>query len=791
MDTQTPQKSIDQFGVLRLDTLSFSEIFQQVSGFIRRQLLIFLLIFACAIVLGSVYLFTAPPRYTAHVMLLIDSSKMRFLQQQQQAPLSEVPLDATQVDTQVEVLKSDNIALSVIDEQHLTENREFMNVGGGFIGAMVELVSGLLVSSQPGPESGSELKRSALAIFKSQRTVTRLARTYVLDISYTALSPHLAANLANAMADAYIYDQLESKYQATRRASTWLQQRIKELRQEASLADLAVIEYKEKNKIVDIDSSNPVGGASRLLGDQQLAELNTQLGAARAATAEAKAKLDRIQDVKKQGLPDSAVTDSLKNDVINRLRNQYLELTAREAILSARIGKYHLATVNLRNQINEISRSINSELSRIAESYKSDYEIAKARQEAVEQSYNKLIAAAQVTNRDRLGLRELESSAQVNHTIYQNFLQRYMEAIQQQSFPITEARVISPAAAPSQKSGPLATVILSIAGAIGLVLSFSAATLREAMDRVFRTSMQVEELLGTNCLSVLPAIKAKSIVSTTKAKSIVSTTKAKSTVSTTHSVGYAWKGPGTIDPERKISFADRELLRYAVNEPLSGFAEAFRAIKIAVDINGAIRQNKVIGITSTFPGEGKSTIASNLAALIADTGKLAILVDGDLRNPTLTRTLAPKATTGLLHVLSNKVDLPHALYNDTGTGLAFLPAVLESRLAHTNEILASEAFKRLLDRLRDSYDYIVVDLPPIAPVVDARATANAIDSFVFVIEWARTQSNAVQRKLAGAPEIYDRLLGAVLNKANVNVLERYENYKGKYYARYGYGYIGK
>ena len=546
------------------------------------------------------------------------------------------------------------------------------------------------------------------------------------------------------------------------------------MRAQASTADLAVLDYKEKNSIVDVGGNSATGGSgARLLGEQSLAEVNTQLSNARDATAEAKAKLDRIQDVLKQDVPDAAVADSLHNEVINRLRNNYLDLSARESIWAARYGVNHLATVNLRTQMNEIRRSIVDELSRIAESYKSDFEIAKDRQASLEKSFAQQVSESQGVNRDRLGLRELESTAQVYHTIHDNFLQHYMEAIQQQSFPITEARVITTASPPSAKSSPRTSLVLAIAGAFGLVLSFAGASLREAVDRVFRTTKQVEEMLQTNCLAVVPMMK--------KAASInPSVIGPKSEIS--RKVG---------ESEKRILFGRQKFMRHVVDEPLSSFAEAFRSIKIAVDINGAIKDNKVIGVTSTIPREGKSTISSNLAELIAHAGKRVILVDSDLRNPTLTRNLAADATVGLLEVLAGKSELRQAIHIDELTGLAFLPAVIESRLAHSNEILASEAFKRIIDRLRQTYDYVIVDLPPLAPVVDVRATTNVIDSYVYVVEWGKTRMNVVQHQLAAAPEVFDRLLGVVLNKANMSVLGRHQYYYGKYsynkdYHQYGY-----
>jgi len=793
------------------ESFSLSEFAESSSAFVRRQFPIFVFILTCAIALGLVYLFTTPASYTSHAMLLIDSSKLRILQQE--APLGDIPIDTAQVETQVEILKSENIGLSVIKDLKLTEDPELAGSGGGLLGSILGLFASSVVQSDTG------LTRQALATFLAKRSIMRVGRTYVLDIGYTSLNPARSANIANAIADAYIVDQLESKYQATRRASGWLQDRIKELRQQASDADRAVLDYKEKNKIVAVGGGASGGTGPRLLGEQQLEELNTQLGSARSAAEEAKARLERITEVLKKDVPEATVTDSLHSEVINRLRNNYLDMAAKEAIWSARYGPNHLAAVNLRTQMAELRRSILDELGRIAQGYKSDYEISKTRVEGLERSLQSLVADSQVINRDRLGLTDLESTAKVYHTIYDNFLQRYMEAIQQQSFPITEARVISAAAAPQHKSSPLTFIVLGIAGVIGLALSFGVALLREAVDRVFRTAHQVESKLNVRCLAVLPrlvvssASKSKdstairpvsqggaaSMIAAFASPPVTPTQLSSSSESKIRDVGLANISQLVqSDLNRNLSRKDvvhqarldgvkrpivpaRPLMRHVVDDPLSAFAEAFRTIKVAADISGA----RVIGITSSVPAEGKSTVSSNLAELMAHAGKRVILLDGDLRNPSLSRALAPNSKVGLIEVLNGEVALDDAVYVDEDTSLRFLPTVLKGNFAYTNEILASDTFKSFVDGLRKDSDYVVIDLSPIAPVVDVRATTQVIDSYIYVIEWARTQINLVQHQLSSFPELHDRLLGAVLNKADVRVLARYETYYGKnYYTNY-------
>jgi succinoglycan biosynthesis transport protein ExoP len=187
------------------------------------------------------------------------------------------------------------------------------------------------------------------------------------------------------------------------------------------------------------------------------------------------------------------------------------------------------------------------------------------------------------------------------------------------------------------------------------------------------------------------------------------------------------------------------------------------------------------------PGEGKSTVTSNLAELMAHAGKRVLVMDCDLRNPSLTRGLAPHSKTGLLEVLGGQALLEDALYIDQETDLRFLPAVLNSPLAYTNEILASDNFKNFVESQRKEYDFVIIDLPPIAPVVDVRATTQIVDSYLYVIEWGRTQINLVMHQLSGFPDLQDRLLGCVLNKADIRVLQRYETYYGKNYYNSYYG----
>lgn len=729
---------------------SASQTLTSYLDIVRRQFPTMVAIVSACVILALLYLFTAASQFTSTASMVIDTRKVQLFQQQ--SVLGDIAVDSATVETQVEILKSENISLAVIRDLHLIDDPEFTGSGGGLIGTIIGAVVGLF--SDAHAPSEFEQTRKALERFAKSRTVKRLGLTYVMEISYTSKDPTKAAKIANAIADAYIVDSLEAKYQATRRASVWLQDRIKELRTQASAAQKAVVDFKTANNIVD------TGG--RLMNEQQLAEVNSQLIMAHAATAEAKARLDRMNDIQKQEVPDANVADALKNDTIVKLRGQYVDMASKESIWAMKYGSDHLAAVNLRRQMAEIKKNIQDELKRIQESYKSDYDIAVTREEAIKSSLANVVSESQLTNQAQVQLRELESNAQSYQAMYDNFLQRYMESVQQQSFPITEARVISSATTPLKKSSPKTTLILAASLLGGLMLAFGVALAREFTDKVFRTTGQVEEQLGTNCIAILPALD--------------------SAMPTASLAGKLSKKKNNPQPD---------LLRYVVNNPLSRFSEAVRSLKVAVDLNSIVRENRVLAVTSTLPNEGKSTLSTNLAQLIAHGGARVILVDADLRNPSLSRALVPDAKIGLVDVVAQKAQLEDTLLVDPETKLAILPAGTTSKLLHTNEILASKAMHGLITQLRTKYDYVIIDMPPMAPVVDVRVTSPFVDSYVFVVEWGATKTDVVKHNLRGAPEIQDKLLGVVLNKADTKALARYESYHGryyyqKYYARYGY-----
>ena len=581
---------------------------------LRRRRVLVASVLALAVSGAAVYLAMTPARYTASLMLLFDVRKNEPFQQQ---GYPNAAVDSAFVDSQVEVLKSENLARSVVRTLSLESDPEFAS-SAGFLAAIL----GAGPISTESDQFGRVVRK-----FQKNLTIKRTGLTYVVIIDYRSQDPNKAARISNAAAEAYLVGEFDSKYQATRRANVWLQDRINELKAQAAKAERAVAEYKTKN---DVDTSGPRPN------EQQLADASSQ----------------------------------------------------RRALL-----------------------------------------------------------------------KDLESSAQTYRTLHEALLQRVTEFTQQQSFPATEARVVSPASPPLEASEPKALIVLGVASILGLVGGFGAAFAREYLDRTFRSSKQVEREVGVACLGILPAIQPA-----------------------------RWRVPkwrrDVASGERIIS-ASMERHRFVVREPLSRFAETIRDLKVATDTAALHQSNKVIGITSARPHEGKSLLAANLSEMIALSGSKVLLIDCELRNGGLTGQLAPKAKEGLLEVVAGRAAVNDFIWRDPITNLHFLPAV---KLAGERDQSAKEqlsptalfrrtqltpiGLKALLESVQDSYDYVILDLPPITPVADVKAISHLIDAFILVIEFGRTTQQSVIDALNAAPTVCEKLLGAVLNKADPNELRR-------------------
>ncbi len=732
---------------------SLQDIATFLQNLIRRNRAVFVAVTALCCIAGAFYLYKAKPSYTATATMVVDAKRTQLFQQPGGG--GDDTIDAGTIQTQVELIKSQNVSLAVIRKLHLDSDPEFIAPDPGFIRTLLGyLTAPFSKHNEDGPPDN--LQQQALGVFSSDETVARLGQTYVMEVSFKSFNADKAALIANSIADAYIKDQLDSQYQSTLRASTWLEQRIKDMRSQAISADQAVVDFKKSNNIV--------GFGGKLINEQELGEVNTQLIVAEAATAQAKAKLDRITEVLKQPLQKAAVADAIANPIIISLRTKYLELSGREAIFAAKYGADHEATVGLRNEMTELRNNINEEMRNIAAGADSDYRIALAREKSLRQSLSKSVSSSQTTNQAQVTLRNLESTSTSYNSMYDVLVQRYMQAVQQQSFPVSEARLIGPASPPGAPSHPKKAVVFAGTLVSAALLSFGLALTKEHFNQVFRSSQQLSDHLGTRCVAMVPFVRSNLLV--------------------------PCRSPQAPLKDREFQI-DRLMLRYATDAPLSRYAEALRSAKISIDLSLPTRKAKVLGVTSSVPSEGKSTLAVNLAQTVAQSGNRVLLVDVDLRNATLTHELTLGSTFGLVEASRSIENYRDHIWYDPSLNLSFLP--VDAGAEHINprsQILGSNEVVALFDLLREHFDYIIVDCPPLSPIADARMTIRFVDAYIYVVAWGQTKIEVVDQTFREAPELFDHVAGVILNKVNMNALGRYEVHRGAayhrtYFAKYG------
>lgn len=709
------------------------------------------------LLLAVVYVATAVPQYTASSNLLIDAGGGTRLLNELSSASTSIE-DETAILSQVEILRSRKISSAVVDRLDLTNNPVFMVPEQSVFGRIRSLlrqtfdVSAWLGSDDPPPTADSR-KRSAVEALLRNVGISRVGLSSVLAIQYTSPDRDLSAKIADAFAEAYLTDQLDAKYEATRRASGWLQDRIEELRQQSLRSDQAVQTFRADN--------NLIAAGGQLVSDQQLEALNNQLITAQNEVNAAKARYDRTKALIDSGDTNAVVTDSLASQLVTSIRTKYLDALRRENDISSRLGPLHQQAVRLRAEMDEYRRQMFSELTRLADTYQGEYEVAQAREESLRESVAKATGVSSNANNLQVQLRELEREADTYRNLYQTFLQRYQEAIQQQSFPVTTARVITNAQPPLKPSQPRKLLVLALGAFLGCAAGAGIGAAREFRDRFFRTADQVSENLGLECLGLITRVPSQRTQKRSPAEL------------------EAMEGQRLIRRSSSVS-------RYVLDHPLSAFAETLRSVKIAADLTIEEPRGKIIGMVSVLPGEGKSTVSANLASLLALQGARTLLIDCDLRNPGLTRAVAAHAKNGLVEAILQERPVADVVYTDPDTGLAVIPAVLRQRIPHTSELLTSNSMTALLNEASRHYDYILLDLPPINPVVDVRAMAHRVDGFVFVVEWGRTARRVVRSALNAHPRIAERCLGVVLNKVDSEKMKFYREFGStEYYnARY-------
>lgn len=718
-----------------------------------------------AVILGSVFFITLlalivtlqiTPRYTASVSLSLQTRSEAIIDIQ--AVLSGLSADDRVIQSEIDVIRSRRLLGQLIERLNLVQDPEFNPWLREDKGLLVLLdpriylspewlaVFGLGSGSEPATEE--ELRALELTLVTDlvagALNVSNPRLSYTIWISFTSESPRKAAAMANALADIYIDDQLEVKFEATERATAWLYTRVSDLRERVRNAENAVQEFREQHSIIE-------SGAAGTISEQQLTELNIELVNARTKLAEAQA---RFSQVRARGQASAAALgEVLQSPLIQRLGEQEAQIRRQVAELSERYGPRHPDVINIRSQLRDIQSKIEEETTKITQSVETEVSVARARVNALSENLELLKSEQTELEQSRIQLRELEREAQSSQILLETFMSRFQETSSQEDIQQADARVISEATVPINPSYPRKSLILAAAFVLSAMVGFGLAFLLEALDNGYRGLSQIEKALGIKGLGMIPKLGALTL---------------------------------------KGDSADQ----YVLKKPTSAYGEALRAIHTSLALSfGSGNAPKRLLVTSSLPGEGKSTFSISLARLLARAGNMRVLlIDADFRRGNIKQALLGKREiepgNSLITFLGGESpSWQSSVLTDEASGLHLL--LSPEKVEHPQTLLQSENMLRLLAEAPNHYDLVILDAPPLLAVADALILAHQVDSSIFIVKWESTPREAVKNAISLLRKTHAPEGGVVLSQVNIkkHAYYGYGDY-ASYYGRYGNYYTG-
>lgn len=698
---------------------------------------------ALAVFLAAILMtLQATPKYTATANVMLDPRKEKVTSTE--AVLSGLPADTATVDTEVEVLKSRQLAERVIKTLNLDADPEFnakLRKPSG-LRAVFGGIAELLGATPPNPHLNAiELQKRHQAVVDAVLkglSIKRVGLTYVISVNYEAEDPTKAAAISNKWADLYLLEQLEAKFDATQQASSWLNDRLTALRTQVLTDEAAVQQYKIANNLLSASGTT--------LTEQEISNYNQTLAQAHAQVAEDEARLTTAKQQLARGSTGEDVGEALQSPVIQKLREQRTEVSGKVADLQGRYGERHPEMLKAKRELQDIDTQIQAEIQRLISNLEAKVQVSRQRAGAMAGSLGGAKGTLAANNRAMVRLNELQRTAESSRTLYESYLNRYKETTNQQGMEQSDARVVSKAKIPTSPSSPKVALNLALGLLLALGAGVGAIALGETLDAGLATAEDVERRLETAYLGAIPLFASVAEGSTTS----------------------------PID--------------YVVEKPLSSFAESFRALRAAISYSRLGEPVKIVAITSALPGEGKTTTSIGLARTAALQGARVILVDCDLRRRSVNKLLRVEPGLGLLEVLSGEATLQQVVAVDESTGAQVLP--LAKNQFTPRDVFGTAAMDRLLATLRANYDLVILDTAPVLPVADTRVLAPKADAVVFLGRWRKTPQQAMEAGLRLFHNTGAHIGGVALTQMDMKQQSKYGyGDPGYYYAEYKKYYV--
>ncbi|MBB1492610.1 MULTISPECIES: GNVR domain-containing protein [unclassified Paracoccus (in: a-proteobacteria)] len=754
--------------------------------------------------LGLAYAASKPATYEAFSSLLLDSNVNRSVQQAGGIDTAVLPSD--RIENARVVLESEKLAYDVLDRTGLQANPSFMNPPESGFSNLVGRVMGTLLapiawvqdritaltSSTPvidpaalpsatsfGDPSVAPIdpeRRLAAMRLQGGMEIYRVGQSSAVAVSFSSHDPFIAAEAANAYADAYVQDILVTNAESVGQTNAWMRGRLDELQTQAQAAANAAERFAAANGLVEFSS----GG---LLTEQALNELNSGLTVALTDAARAQAVLDTYDRAVAggvEGLTDSSSSLAIGGDMSEELRSRldnYNDVRARLQRLLASSGPNHPQVAGLRQTLASTAERLFVELEAMRAEAQSALDVARARVEALQQSVNQASQRNSAQAANFVRLRALQEEAATLSALYQQTLTRSQEIEQQQSFPVSNVRILSYAQVPAVPSGPAVLRTTLAATLLGLFGGLALAALREGRERMLRTASDVTDRSALRFLGHLPVLPRVRRLRAGK----VALPESRPVPRISAAPQAAKRGemlPVLSKPKPPVINVPVPVLHF----PDSVYAETLRHVRLATEASGS--PMPVTGVTSFHPYEGRSLVAFNLAGQLGVGLQSVLLIDTDSRGRGLSRMLGLDQRPGLTDAVAGRGDWESMLVGIANTNVNVLPCGSTAGGA-SDDLMTGKLLGQIVEDACHEFSRVIVDVPPLYPVAQGRAILHELPRFLIVGEWGRTPRSMVETVLAEEPELEANCLGVVYDRVNLRKLrsflmpEAMENYLGR------------
>jgi len=693
----------------------------------------------CCLIIGGLIASSAVPIYRASAKILADPQQPNANRNEQYIASALVFL---YYETQYEIINSRNIAQTVVEKLGLVEKYKKTQKEN-----KSKKVSGLSSTIK-------EIKTEFSALFSKEKTTKISAPTdadlkimlassiqagievsggkqsQIINISYTSPDPQEAAEIINAISDAYIQFGLESRLGEVKNTESWLTEQYALLKEKLQDSETTLSTYRSQQGLVDTSQQQRIANT-------QLQSMNNELIRAQTKLSAAEEQYFAVKNVQKGSKDFYSLGPVLQNKTASDMVKAEARASQKISELFERYGELHPKMISARSELKNTQSNLAREVNKIVDNIQKNYKLAQFQVTNINKLISKTRSDIQSLQTENFSLVSLEREVENNRRIYENFQISLMEASGRGEYTASNVHIIDRAIVPKTPFKPNIKLIIVLAGVFGVFFGVVLAFMREALDNTFKTPDAIEEKLKLPALGITPIVKKKKNIA---------------------------------KPEQQY-----------LDDSRSPFAESINTIRTGLLFSNIDNPPKTILVTSATGSEGKSTMAMNLAAAYSNLGK-TLLLEVDLRKPSVAKSLEIEAKLGLTDLVTGSVTSASELFHkDNNDKLSIITCGTIAR--NPLELLSSQKFEQVLESLKLHFDYIILDGPPTLPVSDSCILANKVDGVVFAVKAEDTRIKVAKEAVTRLQKLNANIIGAVLTVAEPHKMSYYGDhyYSGEYY----------